>query len=70
MADQYQIQDAKIRAGAHILSVYPVHKQLNAALGITNDAATIADFITRVKARCDEYEAAPNPAIDYSDILP
>lgn len=65
-----KIFECKRKATEHIFSFYPQHKQINAALGITNDAATIADFISRVKARCDEYEAAVDSVIDYSDIAP
>lgn len=74
MPDNYYVRDMKRAATDYIYSFYPVYKQINAALGITNDSATIADFISRVKARCDEYEAAHEqgqfPAIDYTDIAP
>lgn len=64
---------AKREAGQHILKYYPAHKQRNAALGIgftEEQKAQLVAFISAVKARCDEYEAAENPVIDYSDILP
>ena len=62
--------ECKRAASEHIYSYYPAYKQINAALGITQDAAVIADFISRVKARCDEYELQEDPVIDYSDIVP
>lgn len=66
--------DCKREATRHIYSFYPQHKQINAALGITQDADVIADFISRVKARCDEYEAqisvGETPEIDFSNITP
>lgn len=73
MANQYEIQDAKLKAGAHIEKYYPDHKQGNAALGIDftqEQIDTMKAFIIAVKNRCDQYEVATNPVIDYSDITP
>ena len=67
------IQDAKLKAGVHIESYYAAYKQRNAALGIgftAGQVAAMVAFINAVRARCDEYEAAESPVIDYSDITP
>lgn len=64
---------AKREAEYRIQQFYPAYKQRNAALGIgfsPEQTAQMVNFIERVIARCDEYEAAENPVIDYSDILP
>jgi hypothetical protein len=44
---------------------------LDLADGYTEDDRTqFRNFRNRVRARCDEYEQATNPVIDYSDITP
>ena len=64
---------AKREANLYIISFYSDIKQRNAALGIgftPEQKQQMIDFINKVRARCDEYEAAENPVIDYSDITP
>ena len=64
---------AKREANLYIISFYNDIKQRNAALGIGFTAGQVTqmvNFINAVRARCDEYEAADNPVIDYSDITP
>lgn len=64
---------AKREANLYIISYYSDIKQRNAALGIgftPEQTAQMVAFINAVRARCDEYEAAENPVIDYSDITP
>ncbi len=73
MASTTQIHDAKREAGLHISKYYPDYKQRNAALGVgftPEQVAAMVNFINKVRDRCDEYEAAENPTIDYSDITP
>lgn len=67
------VWSAKREAGNHIYKYYPPYKQQNAALGIgfsSEQTAQMVAFINAVRARCDEYEAAENPVIDYGDITP
>lgn len=64
---------AKREAEYRIQQFYPAYKQRNAALGIgftEQQTAQMVAFINAVRARCDEYEAAEDPTIDYSDIAP
>lgn len=64
---------AKREANIYIISHYSDIKQRNAALGIgftPEQTAQMVNFIERVIARCDEYEANDKAEIDYSDIKP
>ncbi len=68
------VWSAKREAGNHINKYYPQHKReniLDLADGYTEqDRTQFRSFRDSVRARCDEYEAAENPVIDYSDITP
>ena len=74
MATETQIWTAKRAAGEHINMHYPQHKRENLidlADGYSEqDRAQFRAFRDAVRARCDEYEAAESPVIDYSDITP
>jgi len=74
MAINTQINDARREAGIHINKYYPQHRReniLDLANGYTEqDRAAFRAFRDAVRARCDEYEAADNPVIDYSNITP
>jgi len=73
MSDRHVLFMSKSEAAQHIYKYYPHYKQQNAALGIgftEEQKAQMVAFINAVRARCDEYEAAENPVIDYSDITP
>ncbi len=74
MATSIQINDARREANLHINKYYPQHRReniLDLANGYTEqDRTTFRAFRDAVRARCDEYEEAENPVIDYSDILP
>lgn len=64
---------AKRECNRHILSYYSDIKQRNAALGIgftPEQTAKMVNFIERVIARCDEYEANDKADINYDDITP
>ena len=73
MATNHEIYAAKREASNYISKNYSAYKQRNAALGIgftEEQRAKMVAFINAVRARCDEYEAAESPQIDYSDITP
>lgn len=65
---------AKREASLHINKYYPPHRReniLDLAEGYTEqDRTQFRVFRDAVRARCDEYEAAESPVIDYSDITP
>ncbi len=74
MANEKQTNTARRLANQRIEQFYPQHRReniLDLADGYTEqDRAQFRAFRDAVRARCDEYEAAENPVIDYSDILP
>lgn len=74
MASSTEINDARREAGMHISRYYPPHKQLNILRQGSGygpvELEQMSVFIDAVRARCDEYESADNPVIDYSDIVP
>ena len=74
MANEKQINTARRLANMRIEQFYPQHRReniLDLAQGYTEqDRTQFRAFRDFVRARCDEYEAAQDPVIDYSDITP
>ena len=74
MTTENEIWALKREAGNHIDKYYPQHKReniLDLANGYTEqDREKFRLFRDAVRSRCDEYESAENPVIDFSDITP